>query len=78
MQRLDLDDHLLFFRRAGGRVIKVALDQASTESERDQVAAIADEVIKRQEGPRQPCSGGMIKVKGCDDGELFRSWAIPS
>jgi hypothetical protein len=78
VSNLDLGGVTISFRRAGGRLVKVTLDRASTQSERDQVAAIAEEVIKRQEGPRQPRSSGMIKVKGCDDGELFRSWAIHS
>jgi hypothetical protein len=64
------------FRDAGGKLVEITLDRSFAE--REQLVAIVRRASGRTGMPGSgPAEAAPHKIRGCDDGELFRSWAMP-
>lgn len=70
-----ISDITVRFRDADGKLVEITLDR--TFAEREQLVAMVRRASRRAGTPEAQPAKTPHKIKGCDDGELFRSWAMP-
>ena len=73
----EVSDSTLRYRDAEGRYVEIALDRNAAPLEREQIAAFVQRAAARLAARQKASAPRPNKVRGCDDGELFRSWAHP-
>ena len=68
------------FRDVPGATVTVTLDHGAMPADNDEAVALASEVIAQLAVLKQSAISRRIgrgKVRDCDEGDLFRSWALP-
>ena len=68
------------FRDVPGATVTVTLDHGVAPADNEEAVALANEVIAQIASLKKSMISSRIgrgKVRTCDEGDLFRSWALP-
>lgn len=68
------------FRDVPGATVTVSLDHGAIPADNEEAVALASEVIAQLAALKQSAISRRMrpgKVRACDEGDLFRSWALP-